>query len=61
MIVDNNFTRQYNPEDSSELKMVVFWNFAPCSLVDVDRRFGGTYYLHHQGDRFIDNTAHHPP
>jgi hypothetical protein len=24
---------------------------APCSLVEVDRRFWGTYYLHHQGDK----------
>jgi hypothetical protein len=29
-----------------KLEMVVFWDVAPCSLVDVDRRFRGTYYLH---------------
>jgi hypothetical protein len=29
--------------------MAVFWDIAPCSLVDIDRRFGGAYYLHYQG------------
>jgi hypothetical protein len=27
-----------------------FSDVAPCSLVDIDRRFGGTYCLHHQGN-----------
>jgi hypothetical protein len=31
-------------EDDSLLR------FAPCSLVQDDQYFGGTYYLHHQGD-----------
>jgi hypothetical protein len=31
-------------------KMTVFWDFAPRSLVEVDRRFRGAYCLHHQGD-----------
>jgi hypothetical protein len=30
-------------------KMTVFWNVAPCSLVEADRRFS-SYCLHHQGD-----------
>jgi hypothetical protein len=30
--------------------MTVFWDIAPCSFVEVNRRFGGTYCLHHQGD-----------
>jgi hypothetical protein len=25
------------------------WDIALCSLVEVDRRFGGAYCLHHQG------------
>jgi hypothetical protein len=29
------------------LKMIAFWNIAPYSLVEVDRRFRGSYYLHH--------------
>jgi hypothetical protein len=31
----------------------VFYDVAPCSHVEVDRRFRGTYFLHHQGDVFI--------
>jgi hypothetical protein len=30
-------------------KMTAFWDTAPYSLVEVGRRFRGTYYLHHQG------------
>jgi hypothetical protein len=32
-------------------KMTVFWDVAPCSLVEIDRRFTGAYCLHHQGDK----------
>jgi hypothetical protein len=31
----------------------VFYDVAPCSHVEVDRRFRGTYVLRHQGDVFI--------
>jgi hypothetical protein len=27
-----------------------FWDTAPCSLVEVDRRFRDAYCLHHNGD-----------
>jgi hypothetical protein len=30
--------------------MAVFWVVAPCSLVEVYRRFRGAYCLHHQGE-----------
>jgi hypothetical protein len=30
------------------MKMAVFWDVAPCSLVDIDRRFRCAYCLHHQ-------------
>jgi hypothetical protein len=33
------------------LKFRVFWDVAPCSEIDVDRRFRGAYCLHYQGDR----------
>jgi hypothetical protein len=29
----------------SQYKMTVFWNIAPCSLVDTDRRFRGVHRL----------------
>jgi hypothetical protein len=31
------------------MKITAFWDIAPCRLVEVDRRFRGSYYLHHQG------------
>jgi hypothetical protein len=30
--------------------MTDFWDVAPCSLVETDRRFKGAYCLHHQGN-----------
>jgi hypothetical protein len=41
------------------MKMTVFWNVAPCSLVEIDRRFRGAYYLHHQGALIMEavNTS----
>jgi hypothetical protein len=41
----------------SGMKMTVFWGVAPCSLVEVHRRFRGACCLHHEGDR---NTAQQP-
>jgi hypothetical protein len=31
---------------AASMKMTAFWNTAPCSLVEVDRRFRGAYCLH---------------
>jgi hypothetical protein len=33
--------------------MAVFWVAAPCSLVEVHRRFRHAYCLHHQGDESL--------
>jgi hypothetical protein len=32
---------------ATDMKFRVFWDVAPCSQVDVDRRFRGTYCLYH--------------
>jgi hypothetical protein len=32
------------------MKITDFWDVAPCSLVEVYRRFRGACCLHHQGD-----------
>jgi hypothetical protein len=45
--------------------MSVFWVVAPCSLVDVYRRFRGACCLHNQGEslqnlRIIDTTTDEP-
>jgi hypothetical protein len=33
---------------AASIKVTVFWVVAPCSLVEVNRRFRGTCCLHHQ-------------
>jgi hypothetical protein len=30
--------------------MTVFWDLVPCSLIEIDWHFRGTYHPHHQGD-----------
>jgi hypothetical protein len=35
---------------ATNMRTAVFWDVAPCSLVDTDQRFRGAYCLHHQGD-----------
>jgi hypothetical protein len=30
--------------------MAVFWDVAPCSMMEIDRRFRGAYCLHHLDD-----------
>jgi hypothetical protein len=39
-------------EIDNSSKMAVFWVVAPCSLVEVYRRFRGPCCLHHQGDEY---------
>jgi hypothetical protein len=34
---------------ATSLKITVFWNIAPCSLINVDRRVSRAYCLHRQG------------
>jgi hypothetical protein len=33
---------------------IIFWEVAPCSMVEVYRRFRGVYCLHHHGALMID-------
>jgi hypothetical protein len=40
------------------MKAAVSWVVAPCSLVDVHRRFGGAGYLCHHGE--ADCMVHIP-
>jgi hypothetical protein len=35
---------------ATNMKVTVFWDVAPCSLIEVHRGFRGTCCLHHQGD-----------
>jgi hypothetical protein len=36
--------------------MTVFWDVAPCSLVEIDRRFTGAYCLHYEGDEAVSTS-----
>jgi hypothetical protein len=40
---------------AASVKMTAVWDIASCSLVEVDRRFRGTYCLHRQGDDCVDS------
>jgi hypothetical protein len=42
--VYGNSTKK-SAEHMKSLKMAVFWDEAPCSLVDIDWRFRGAYCL----------------
>jgi hypothetical protein len=33
------------------MKSIIFWDMTPSSLLSFNRRFGGTYRLHLQGQR----------
>jgi hypothetical protein len=33
------------------MKSTIFWDITPCSSLSVNRRFGGTYRLHLQGQK----------
>jgi hypothetical protein len=35
----------------------VFWDVAPCTPLEVNQRFGGTYRLHIQGRKVIKKPA----
>jgi hypothetical protein len=35
---------------TSRRNTTAFWDIAPCSKIEVDRRFRGVYWLHHQND-----------
>jgi hypothetical protein len=37
--------------------MAVFWVVAPCCLVEVYRRFRGTFCLYHQGDEGLHGAT----
>jgi hypothetical protein len=39
--------------NTENLKMAIFWDVSPCSLVEVHRRFRGACCFHHQGDELV--------
>jgi hypothetical protein len=41
------------------MNMNVLYYAASCGLVEIDRRFGGAYFLHHQGGILDDGGSNH--
>jgi hypothetical protein len=39
------------------MKSINFWDITPCGPLNVNRRFGGTYGLHHQGRRIAQQET----
>jgi uncharacterized protein (DUF305 family) len=39
------------------LKITIFWDAAPCSLVKIDLRFRGAYCHHHQGALMMEAVS----
>jgi hypothetical protein len=39
------------------LKSIFFWDMTPCSALSGTRRFGGTYRLHLQGRRIVQQSS----
>jgi hypothetical protein len=42
------YLTNFNTLKNSYLKMTVFWDVAPCSLIEIDQCFRGAYCFHHQ-------------
>jgi hypothetical protein len=42
---------------ATSMKMAVFWDVSPCSLVDTDRRFRHVYCLGNVGKYLQEYTA----
>jgi hypothetical protein len=39
------------------MKSIIFWDMTPRSALSCSRRFGGTYRLHLQGRRIVQQTS----
>jgi hypothetical protein len=37
------------------IKSIIFWDVTPCSLLEVYRRFRGTYYLHLRNNKTVSS------
>jgi hypothetical protein len=42
---------------TASMKMTVFWDVAPCSLIEIYRRYRDAYCLHQQGDGHPDDRG----
>jgi hypothetical protein len=57
----NIWNMRFQVLTAASKKIKASWDTAMCSLVEVDRRFRGTYCIHHQGDKsvYINETTRH--
>jgi hypothetical protein len=46
---------------ATNMKMAVSWDVAPCSLIDIDRRFRGVYCRLHNDDKYYWNVGQYLP
>jgi hypothetical protein len=42
---------------SAIMKITAFYDIAPCSLIEIDRRFTDAHCLHHQGGEIAQKTV----
>lgn len=45
---------RYKVLKATSMKTAVLWDVAPNNLIDISRRFTGSYCLHHQGDASVN-------
>jgi hypothetical protein len=48
------------PQRKDYSKSIIFWDVTPCSLREVHHHFGGTYWLHLQGQRVNQAASSRP-
>jgi hypothetical protein len=45
---------------AASMNMAIFWEVAPCILVETDRHFRGAYCLHHQDYEYLTTQRNTP-
>jgi hypothetical protein len=55
-MVNTSFVR-FQVITAAGMNMTVFWDVAPCRLVEIDLRFRAACCLHHQGDEITSLIA----
>jgi hypothetical protein len=53
---NNTVSYEISGSHGDEYDYIVFWDVAPCSHVEVNRRFRDTYCLHHHSDNDRGST-----
>jgi hypothetical protein len=56
-MTNKNMVGEISGSHGGEYEDTVFWDVAPCHLVEVYRHFRGAFCLHHQGDRISEMSV----